>query len=1146
MEHATRRMGVGNRWLRACLVAAAAAGLVQAKVLRVDARATGARSGASWPSAFSDFDAAIDAALPGDTVWVAKGIYRPARQLGGVGSRFRAFRLKDGVAVLGGFSGLETAAGQRNVSANQVVFNGDADSSATFSTFSYHVFRNTDIGRTTLLDGVMIVNGNAGGDDSCGAGMHNVRSSPVLRNCTFQANNAPLGRGGALYNDAGSAPLVEGCVFRQNSARQGGAVADKGAAAYVNVTVSGNSASGTYGLGGGFHNEGRITVQNATISGNTASAAQGGEGGGIYNRGTVLVHNSYVGLNTASGTVGNSGGGIASYGTLELTGSTIDSNLSSSTDGGGGGGLSLSGTSVLKDCQISRNRAMSTASFGSRGGGIFNVGKLTMERCVVSSNQAGKSLAGGVTNNTLSSYGGGIYTSGTTSLQACQVSRNRAWTSAISDYANDYGASYGGGIYADERLELVNSLVAGNGVTASTYSTGYKVTATSRAHGGGIVARDSLILLQSSVIYNGTSAGATVRTPSVNNSIAYVYESGAGIEASGKSRVENSILWGNSGNSGPFLVGLGGIRYSCVQGGNAGVGNVAVNPGFVDTAAGVYTLKASSTLIGAGDSLLALPETDLVGMPRRVGPPDMGPYEYQGETAMLKMRAVEDRYFLQGSQGVITTLDTNWIARYFQRPQGRLSWGGMRVSVAATEGGMLADSLSPTQVWLRPQPDTVGDFRLEYTVLDSGKVLAVAYSAAHVLPVNAAPDFVAGADVEVRQDAGLQVLPWAHGMGEGGRCEAGQGLGFRVTHDNWSLFTADGQPTLDSLGVLRFKPAPEGDGVALVSVRLGDDGGTDNGGRDSSAVKAFRISVHAPDTIGLTLGKDSLHVYGDSAFVPQVRTTGKELVALVSTDTNVTCVVGDSIRIRHVGKAGICATSRWADTVCSEIRVAPRPLNLTARDAFKPVGGKDPVLTFAAEGLLSGDTLEGALTRAPGELPGEYPILQGTLSAGADYGIVFVPARLRIEAPTGIASRPVEPVLPSSLSAEAVRPFATVGSASGEPFLGISGAGEDDEECLLMDLALPGQADVHVAIFDQLGTAVIVWRHSFGIRELQELSQDADGSARVRLKWNLRAANGRAVGAGVYLWKVEMRLADGRKFDVVRKMGVKTTGLPML
>src|SRR5690606_38242014 len=79
--------------------------------------------GKSWSTASSDWEAMINAlaALDSGEVWVAAGTYHPSTStVRGVGS----YRLKNRVAVYGGFAGTEYALEHRNWEANQTILHG--------------------------------------------------------------------------------------------------------------------------------------------------------------------------------------------------------------------------------------------------------------------------------------------------------------------------------------------------------------------------------------------------------------------------------------------------------------------------------------------------------------------------------------------------------------------------------------------------------------------------------------------------------------------------------------------------------------------------------------------------------------------------------------------------------------------------------------------------------------------------------------------------------------------------------------------------------------------------------------------------------------------------------------------------------------
>ena len=109
----------------------------------------------------------------------------------------------------------------------------------------------------------------------------------------------------------------------------------------------------------------------------------------------------------------------------------------------------------------------------------------------------------------------------------------------------------------------------------------------------------------------------------------------------------------------------------------------------------------------------------------------------------------------------------------------------------------------------------------------------------------------------------------------------------------------------------------------------------------------------------------------------------------------------------HITGAGVCTITanqpgdvNWnaAPQVSKSFNVTPIPITITADAKSKVYGSPDPVFTYSitSGSLLSGDSLYGSLTRAPGENIGVYPILQGTLTGGNNYVITYVGANLTI------------------------------------------------------------------------------------------------------------------------------------------------------
>ncbi len=114
-----------------------------------------------------------------------------------------------------------------------------------------------------------------------------------------------------------------------------------------------------------------------------------------------------------------------------------------------------------------------------------------------------------------------------------------------------------------------------------------------------------------------------------------------------------------------------------------------------------------------------------------------------------------------------------------------------------------------------------------------------------VSPVNQVPSFVGGADDITLEDSGPQsITNWATSINKGASNESGQSLDFIVTDNNPALFSTP--PDVNaSTGTLTYTPAANANGVATVTVKLHDDGGTLGGGVDTSAPQTMTITVTA-------------------------------------------------------------------------------------------------------------------------------------------------------------------------------------------------------------------------------------------------------------------------------------------------------------
>jgi len=109
--------------------------------------------------------------------------------------------------------------------------------------------------------------------------------------------------------------------------------------------------------------------------------------------------------------------------------------------------------------------------------------------------------------------------------------------------------------------------------------------------------------------------------------------------------------------------------------------------------------------------------------------------------------------------------------------------------------------------------------------------------------VNQAPSFVKGPDQTVLENAGPQTVPgWATNISAGPGNPSSETVNFVVAFDsNPGLFSA--APTVSTNGTLSYTPATNANGSATMVLVLMNNGGTNNGGVNTSAPQTFTITV---------------------------------------------------------------------------------------------------------------------------------------------------------------------------------------------------------------------------------------------------------------------------------------------------------------
>jgi hypothetical protein len=345
--------------------------------------ASGNNDGSSWADAYNSLETALSSAVSGEHIWVAAGTYVPENEIGGSGIHYRAFCLKNGVGVYGGFDGTEDPAtfdlNERDFLLNETILSGTADE-------VYHVFRHVDQGLdgTALLNGFTITGGKADGTapDNRGGGMLNQGSSsangssPTIEECVFEYNSAD--EGGAIYNSRYCSPDLSYTTFTSNTASlKGGAVfniRNTPVFSYCDFNSNTVSSTGSDDGGGAMYNSTSVNTEGPDISycnftGNSVNASTS-KGGAIFsylNPGKISITHSTFTSNVAQygGAIYHNSGSDANRDAsdVQLSNCTIEENEAQY----GAGVFSDRHHSILTSCILRGNEASEQAgAFYSR------------------------------------------------------------------------------------------------------------------------------------------------------------------------------------------------------------------------------------------------------------------------------------------------------------------------------------------------------------------------------------------------------------------------------------------------------------------------------------------------------------------------------------------------------------------------------------------------------------------------------------------------------------------------------------------------------------------------------------------------------------------------------------------------------------
>ncbi|MEH0152561.1 MBG domain-containing protein [Limibacter armeniacum] len=197
-----------------------------------------------------------------------------------------------------------------------------------------------------------------------------------------------------------------------------------------------------------------------------------------------------------------------------------------------------------------------------------------------------------------------------------------------------------------------------------------------------------------------------------------------------------------------------------------------------------------------------------------------------------------------------------------------------------------------------------------------------------------------------------------------------------------------------------------GDAISGTLSRVsGEDVGTYQIGQGTvNAGANYVLSFVSND---LTIGQRAIEItadasgktYGDPDPTFTYQVTAGSLISGDSFSGTLSRVTGEDTGTYAFSQGTVTAGDNYVMTFVSDnLTIAQRAIEVTADDQLKMTGHDDPVLTYtlSSGALQFSDMLSGNLIRESGEAIGSYAINQGTVTAGANYDLTFVPGTMII------------------------------------------------------------------------------------------------------------------------------------------------------
>ena len=667
----------------------------------------------------------------------------------------------------------------------------------------------------------------------------------------------------------------------------GGGISNLGTLTMTDVTVTANET--TNSPGGGIFNQGNLTMTNCSVTANTTGprfgAAFGTDGGGIVNSGTLTMTDCVVSGNRTGSAANNgisagSGGGIYNTGAMTLNRATISNNITGNSNdptgsAGDGAGIYHSGgsTASLINCTVSGNTTGSGPGSGGRGGAIYNNGGAVI-------NLTNSTISG---NSALSASG--ISNQGTAQLTSCTVTNNLA-----SSGAN--------GIANNGSVNVRNTIVAGNaapdlsgpGASGGFASLGHNLIGdpgTTNGISNGVNGDQVGVNPQLAALAN--NGGPTLTHALLSNSPA--------LDAGDNCVVD--VAHCGDANISQLTTDQRGPGFSRQVDGPDGDATSTVDIGAYEMQTPLASLPDTSTnedtqLVIAfdGGDTSTITSVTATSSDAGVVPNDSAHLSVvmTGSTGALTINPAAN---VSGPTNITVTINrtggpesrtflltvnpvndvpsfTKGVNQTVLEDAGAQTVNGWATSISAGPADESSQILtfqitgntnaslfsagpavsSTGTLTYTPAANANGSATITVNLKDDGGTAngGVDTSASQtftitVNAVNDVPSFTKGVDQTVNNNAGAQtVANWATNISAGPANESGQTLTFQVTgNTNPGLFTVG--PAVSSTGTLSYTPSSSGGGSATITINLKDNGGTANGGMDTSASQTFTITV---------------------------------------------------------------------------------------------------------------------------------------------------------------------------------------------------------------------------------------------------------------------------------------------------------------